>query len=64
MPAVTAATKTDSSTITIDGTDFFTTAEYTASVVFGGIKADTVVVSSATQVVATYNKGVPVVSSP
>jgi len=48
MPAVTAATKTDSSTITIDGTDFFTTAEYTASVVFAGIKADTVVVSSAT----------------
>jgi hypothetical protein len=64
MPAFSAAVITDSSTITLTGTDFFTTSQYKAEVLFGGIKADTVVVSSATSIVATFAKGVPVVPTP
>jgi hypothetical protein len=37
---------------------------YTASVSLGGVKADTVSVDSATQVTATWTKGVPVLSTP
>ena len=63
MPAVSAASITDASTIEFTGTDFFTTTEYTAIVSFGGVKADTVVVNSNTKVTATYSKGVPVVTA-
>jgi len=59
MPLVASVAAT-ASTIVFTGTDFKTTG-YTARVSLNGIKADTVVTDSATQVTATWTLGVPVV---
>lgn len=48
-------------TIVFSGTAFYTSG-YTAEAFFNGIKADTTVVDSATQVTATWTVGVPVVA--
>lgn len=59
MPTVASAT-VSGQTIVFTGTDF-KTAGFTARAFFNGIKADSVVVDSATQVTATWTLGVPVV---
>jgi len=59
MPSVASVAAT-ASTIVFTGTDFKTTG-YTAKASFNGIKANTVVTDSATQVTATWTLGVPVV---
>ena len=50
-----------SNTISFTGTGFFTSV-YTPKAVFNGIQADSVVVSSTTMAVATWNLGVPLTS--
>jgi len=60
FPAVTAVTKSATKTITVAGTDFFTKL-YTASLTYGDVKADSVTISSATSLIATFSKGVPIV---
>lgn len=55
-------TKTDT-TVVFTGSDFFT-AGFNANSSLAGVYADTIVVDSATQVTATWNKGVPALSSP
>lgn len=63
FPAVgsTGLVKT-SKTIAFTGTDFYTTG-YTANASFAGIKADSVVVASATSATATWNRGVPLAAA-
>jgi len=60
FPAVQGVSKTDSTTITVTGTDFFI-SDYDAGVTYGGIEADSVTVNDAQTIVATFDKGVPVV---
>lgn len=62
MPVISNATISTASTITLIGTDFFTTG-YTTVVEFGGVKADNVTVSSALSIEAKWTKGVPVVAN-
>jgi hypothetical protein len=61
-PAVASIAKTDT-TIVFTGTNFFT-AGFDGNASLAGIYADTVVIDSATQVTATWAKGVPALSSP
>jgi len=62
MPSISGVVKTDSKTITITGTGFYTSA-YTAEALFEGIKADTTTIDSATQVTAKFTNGVPVANT-
>jgi len=57
MPKVSSITKSET-TLVFKGTNFFT-ADFDASSVLDGVKADSVVVDSATQITATWSKGVP-----
>jgi hypothetical protein len=60
MPEVTAVIIKDAGSIEFTGTSFEIVG-YTANATFGGVYADSIVVSSDTTVVATWTKGVPVV---
>jgi len=63
IPTVSAVSKGSvANTIKIDGTDFFA-SDYTANVVYGGVESSSVSINSATEVVATFDKGVPIVQS-
>lgn len=61
FPASSSSSKT-STTIVFTGTNYDISG-YTATAIFGGIAADSIVVDSASQVTATFTKGVPVVSA-
>lgn len=61
-PKTTAVALTDSGTVTFTGENYYTCG-YNAVVTFGGIKADTVTISTAISLVATWNKGVPTVTA-
>ena len=60
MPVITNASISSASEITFAGSGFFETG-YSPVVQFGGVDADNVTVTSGTQVVAKWIKGVPVV---
>ena len=60
MPEVTAVNIKDAGSIEFIGTSFEIVG-YTANATFGGVYADSVVVSSDTVAVASWIKGVPVV---
>ena len=60
MPVLTSSSIV-SNTIVFTGTGFFTSA-YNPKAVFNGIQADSLVVSSTTNAVATWNLGVPLIS--
>jgi hypothetical protein len=61
QPTITALSKGSDTAIVITGTDFVTAD--TATVFFQGISANSVVIDSATQVTATYTKGVPLTAA-
>ena len=61
-PAVTGASVSSSSTITIEGTAF-PTSEYDVIVVFKGVESSSAVIESDTVITATFDNGVPVSDS-
>jgi hypothetical protein len=61
-PSVDSITKDSATQVTFTGTNFFTSG-YTASVSMGNVKASTIVISSATSVIATWTNGVPIVET-
>lgn len=61
-PTVTAATVTDASTLTVDGTSFPTSGS-TAEVVFKGLGSSSATVASDVQLTGTFTNGVPVTSA-
>ena len=62
MPIATTVVKTDAITLTFTGTNFFTSG-FTAQVTFGGVTSDSVLVSSSTSAIATFNNGVPLTTT-
>jgi hypothetical protein len=62
FPAVSAVAKSDASTVTFTGTDFFTSG-YDGKASFGGHEATSVTITSATSAAATFAKGVPTVAA-
>jgi len=60
MPIVTGVSITAPTTVKVDGTDFFTSS-YTAKVTYGGVVSSSVSINSATELVATFDLGVPIV---
>ena len=60
-PKVTKTTVLNPTTLELDGTNFITSG-YTPQLYFGGVKANTVTITSDTKVSAVFTKGVPPVS--
>jgi len=58
-PTVTAASVTDSSTITVTGTSF-PTNDYDVIVLYKGVESSSAVIDSDTSVTATFSNGIPV----
>lgn len=61
MPVVTGISKSTTSTITVSGTDFLSSSDYDGLVTYGGVESDSVTINSDTELVATFNNGVPIV---
>lgn len=55
---MTALDLTDTTTLTVTGTDFFT-ADYDATFTLAGIEADSVSIDSTTSLTANFDNGVP-----
>ena len=58
FPAITALSKTSATVLKATGTNFFTT-DYDAVVSVAGVSASSVTISSGTELVATFDKGLP-----
>lgn len=55
-------TKSAVTTLVLEGSNFYT-SDYTANVLLGGVKSDSVTIDSAGKITATFAKGVPIVET-